>query len=217
MMCVDVTLVDRMINEAIENAFKNIKVQIPQSQINDAVVKFFTEKKWFLTEDGKKLDTYDLIRKFAMNTIGVAENGELKPEFLKIVQDEVAKLMIDKANIELSETSQDEFSEEPTIIERPLDTYSSGWVEGVTYAIECINNILKDEGNKFQFWQDNDHIINIVKRIDDESSERESTIKAEIKMDKTEQLKERFENLSPETKEALHTFFEYLDGKNVNI
>lgn len=217
MMCVDVTLVDRMINEAIENAFKNIKVQIPQSQINDAVVKFFTEKKWFLTEDGKKLDTYDLIRKFAMNTIGVAENGELKPEFLKIVQDEVAKLMIDKANVELSETSQDEFSEEPTIIERPLDTYSSGWVEGVTYAIECINNILKDEGNKFQFWQDNDHIINIVKRIDDESSERESTIKAEIKMDKTEQLKERFENLSPETKEALQTFFEYLDGKNVNI
>ena len=217
MMCVDVTLVDRMINEAIEDAFKNIKVQIPQSQINDAVVKFFTEKKWFLTEDGKKLDTYDLIRKFAMNTIGVAENGELKPEFLKIVQDEVAKLMIDKANIELSEKLQDESSEESTIIERPLDTYSSGWVEGVTYAIECINNILKDEGNKFQFWQDNDHIINIVKRIDDESSERESTIKAEIKMDKTEQLKERFENLSPETKEALQTFFEYLDGKNVNI
>lgn len=205
------------IEQAIAEKLKNIKVQIPQSQINDAVVKFFTEKKWFLTEDGKKLDTYDLIRKFAMNTIGVAENGELKPEFLKIVQDEVAKLMIDKANIEPSEKLQDESSEEPTIIERPLDTYSSGWVEGVTYAIECINNILKDEGNKFQFWQDNEHIINIVKRIDDESSERESTIKAEIKTDKTEQLKERFENLSPETKEALQTFFEYLDGKNVNI
>lgn len=81
------------VNKLVDKKLSEIKVRIPQEQINDAVVKFFTEKKWFLTEDGKKLDTYDLIRKFAMNTIGVAENGELKPELLKVVQAEVANII----------------------------------------------------------------------------------------------------------------------------
>jgi hypothetical protein len=81
------------VNKLVDKKMSEVKVRIPQEQINDAVVKFFTEKKWFLTEDGKKLDTYDLIRKFAMNTIGVADKGELNPEMLKIVQQEVANII----------------------------------------------------------------------------------------------------------------------------
>jgi hypothetical protein len=86
---------ERYVNKIVDKKLKETKVRIPQEQINNAVVKFFTEKKWFLTEDGKKLDTYDLIRKFAMNTIGVGENGELNPEMLKVVQEEVAKIIAD--------------------------------------------------------------------------------------------------------------------------
>lgn len=81
------------VNKLVDKKMSEVKVRIPQEQINNAVVKFFTEKKWFLTEDGKKLDTYDLIRKFAMNTIGVADKGELNPEMLKIVQQEVANII----------------------------------------------------------------------------------------------------------------------------
>jgi hypothetical protein len=44
---------NKYIDNRIADAISNLKVRIPQSQINDAVVKFFTEKKWFLTEDGK--------------------------------------------------------------------------------------------------------------------------------------------------------------------
>lgn len=95
---------DRYIDNRIADAISNLKVRIPQSQINDAVVKFFTEKKWFLTEDGKKVDTYDLIRKFAMNTIGIAENGKLNPEFLAIVQKEVANILAQKGLSDLEES-----------------------------------------------------------------------------------------------------------------
>jgi hypothetical protein len=90
------SMIDSAVQKRVKEELKNIKIRIPQEQINDAVVKFFTENKWFITKDGKKLDTFDLIRKFAMNTIGVAENGELNPEFLKIVQEEVAKIIAEQ-------------------------------------------------------------------------------------------------------------------------
>jgi hypothetical protein len=102
---------DKYIDNRIANAISNLKVRIPQSQINDAVVKFFTEKKWFLTEDGKKVDTYDLIRKFAMNTIGVAENGKLNPEFLAIVQKEVANILAKEGLANLYDKYEEDFDE----------------------------------------------------------------------------------------------------------
>ena len=89
-------MINQLVDERVNKKLKDIKVRIPQNQINDAVVKFFTEKKWFLTENGKKLDTYDLIRKFAMNTIGVAENGELNSEMLNVVQQEVGKILAEQ-------------------------------------------------------------------------------------------------------------------------
>lgn len=89
-------MINQLVDERVNKKLKDIKVQIPQEQINNAVVNFFTEKKWFLTENGKKLDTYDLIRKFAMNTIGIAENGELNSEMLNVVQQEVGKILADQ-------------------------------------------------------------------------------------------------------------------------
>lgn len=103
---------DRYIDKRIADAISNLKVRIPQSQINDAVVKFFTEKKWFLTEDGKKVDTYDLIRKFAMNTIGIAENGKLNPEFLAIVQKEVANILAKEGIANLYDKQDEDFDDD---------------------------------------------------------------------------------------------------------
>lgn len=103
---------NKYIDNRIADAISNLKVRIPQSQINDAVVKFFTEKKWFLTEDGKKVDTYDLIRKFAMNTIGIAENGKLNPEFLVIVQKEVANILAKEGIANLYDKYDEDFEDE---------------------------------------------------------------------------------------------------------
>ena len=126
------------IEQAIAEKLKNIKVQIPQSQINDAVVKFFTEKKWFLTEDGKKLDTYDLIRKFAMNTIGVAENGEIRDDLLKIVQSEVANI-IAKEGIKYNTNNTYTYNDD--ISEKLEDAYTTG----VTDTVNLINGYLSKE------------------------------------------------------------------------
>jgi hypothetical protein len=41
------------VDKLVDKKMSELKVRIPQEQINNAVVKFFTEKKWFLTEDGK--------------------------------------------------------------------------------------------------------------------------------------------------------------------
>ena len=103
---------NKYIDNRIADAISNLKVRIPQSQINDAVVKFFTEKKWFLTEDGKKVDTYDLIRKFAMDTIGIAENGKLNPEFLAIVQKEVANILAKEGIANLYNKYDEDFEDD---------------------------------------------------------------------------------------------------------
>lgn len=124
---------DKYIDNRIANAISNLKVRIPQSQINDAVVKFFTEKKWFLTEDGKKVDTYELIRKFAMNTIGIAENGKLNPEFLAIVQKEVANILAQKGltDLEFIGGGEDELEEEE------LPTEEEFFPEEFPEEVEC--------------------------------------------------------------------------------
>ena len=92
------TLPENEINKLIDERLKTFKpeVRILQEAINKAVKKYFDELVFTDEKTGKKCDTYDIIRKFAMDTIGVTENGQLSPEFVKIVRDEVASLVVDK-------------------------------------------------------------------------------------------------------------------------
>lgn len=194
------------IEQTIAEKLKNIKVQIPQSQINDAVVKFFTEKKWFLTEDGKKLDTYDLIRKFAMNTIGVAENGEIRDDLLKIVQSEVANIIakegINKYNTNSTYTYNDDISKK----------MENAYTAGVTDTVNLINEYLSKENYPFTVTIDDEFDINFKKKDTDKSQ-----TEPEQKADENEQLKERLWKCSPEAREALKIFFEYFDKKDADI
>jgi hypothetical protein len=201
------TLAEKLyIDQMIDEKLKNIKVQIPQSQINEAVVKFFTEKKWFLTEDGKKLDTYDLIRKFAMNTIGVAENGEIRDDLLKIVQNEVANIIakegISKYNTNNTYTYNNDISE------KLEDAYTTG----VTDTVNLINEYLNKENYPFTVTIDDEFDINFKKKDTDKpQTEPEQTV------DKNEQLKERFSKCSPEALEALKKLFIDFDKKDADI
>ena len=148
------------VNKLVDKKMSEVKVRIPQEQINAAVVKFFTEKKWFLTEDGKKLDTYDLIRKFAMNTIGVADKGELNPEMLKIVQQEVANIIAKEGLNNLNkngmyttytyntpeEESADEMTQAVNDIANEDAAYEQGWIDCAKIATVYLNSYFKMKG-----------------------------------------------------------------------
>lgn len=196
------------IDQMIDEKLKNIKVQIPQSQINDAVVKFFTEKKWFLTEDGKKLDTYDLIRKFAMNTIGVAENGEIRDDLLKIVQSEVANIIAKKGISISKHNTNNTYTYNDDISEKLENAYTTG----VTDTVNLINEYLSKENYPFTVTIDDEFDINVKKKDTDKSQ-----TETEQKADENEQLKERLSKCSPEALETLKTFFEYFDKKDADI
>lgn len=136
------------VNKLVDKKMSDVKVRIPQEQINNAVVKFFTEKKWFLTEDGKKLDTYDLIRKFAMNTIGVADNGELNPEMLKIVQQEVANIIAKEGLDKYKANNNNMYT---------WTTYTSDKKEEITDntdETQAMQDIVNEEAAYEQGWTD---------------------------------------------------------------
>jgi hypothetical protein len=181
---VDSAELEKMINQLVDarvnKKLKDIKVQIPQEQINNAVVKFFTEKKWFLTENGKKLDTYDLIRKFAMNTIGVSENGELNSEMLNVVQQEVGKILADQIyNNAKNKVSVDTgckcggncackghtdvepvlAKDDDIVTEYEEQAYNDGYSDGKIDAVNEINNMLADYDTGFNIWWDGDKIM----------------------------------------------------------
>ena len=121
------------IKNIVAEEFKNRKVQISQKQINEAIIKFFNENKYIITQDGKKLDTYDLIRKFAMETIGLIKNGEINPEFLKIVREEVANIIAKEGLKSYNQNST---------IKDSYDEYNKGVIDGIKYAIDSINKKL---------------------------------------------------------------------------
>ena len=117
------------IMDMIDKEFKTRKVRIPQEQINEAVKKYLAES---IGSD----DTYDLIRKFAMDTIGITENGKMNPEFLEIVRREVANL-IAKEGIKEQHTCN--CKNEKYGVE-----YDKGVLAGIKYAIESLNKKLVD-------------------------------------------------------------------------
>lgn len=176
-------MINQLVDERVNKKLQDIKVRIPQKQINDAVVKFFTEKKWFLTENGQKLDTYDLIRKFAMNTIGVAENGELNSEMLNIVQQEVGKILAEQIynnakNKEATDSCQcggncvckEHTDEESGITDEELEelaysdydeeqAYNDGYSDGKIDAVNEINKMLADYDTGFNICWDGDKMM----------------------------------------------------------
>jgi hypothetical protein len=188
-------MINQLVDERVNKKLKDIKVKIPQEQINNAVVKFFTEKKWFLTENGKKLDTYDLIRKFAMNTIGVSENGELNSEMLNVVQQEVGKILADqiynnaKNNVSVDTSCKcggncackGHTDEEPVltedndiITEYEEQAYNDGYSDGKIDAVNEINKMFADYDTGFNICWDGDKMMlsNKCNKSGSESNEK---------------------------------------------
>lgn len=66
-------------------------------RINKAIDKKFTDV------NGNKLDIYELVRKFAMETIGITEKGKLNPEFIKLIKDKVAQFLAEEGLEEIEE------------------------------------------------------------------------------------------------------------------
>lgn len=66
-------------------------------RVNKAIEKKFTDI------NGNKIDVYELIRKFTMETIGITEKGKLNPEFIKLIKDKVAQILAEEGIEEIEE------------------------------------------------------------------------------------------------------------------
>jgi len=77
-----------------------------EDRVNKAVTKMFTDV------NGNKLDIYELVRKFAMETIGITEKGKLNPEFIQLIRKEVAHILAEEGLEEIGEEDEDDFSDE---------------------------------------------------------------------------------------------------------
>lgn len=124
--------------------FINELTKIIEEKVNKAVNKMFTDV------NGKKLDTYDLVRKFAMETIGVTENGKLKPEFLKVVREEVANIIVKKGleedsinDIECDEDCECECNECDAYDEGYDNGYNDGYTDGLHNCANTLNTYFK--------------------------------------------------------------------------
>jgi hypothetical protein len=203
---VDERLIEKIVDKKVNERLK--KVRIPSEAINNAVVKFFTEKSWFLTKDGKKLDTYDLIRKFAMNTIGVAENGEINPEFLKIVREEMAKIIAETSVNATKECKCNDCKCEEDKCNVEEVTYSAddldeAWFDGVDYAIAEVNAMLENGKYDIKFSIDDDY--NIVP----DKIEVEDKTKTEVE----NSIEDFTKSLTPEQVELITKLKSLLDIK----
>jgi hypothetical protein len=81
-------LVDRMVT----NRLKNLKIQIPQNEMDESIREFFRTNKQIPLKD-KTVDIYDLIREYTLEAIGLNKNGEVSEQFRKILQEEVANII----------------------------------------------------------------------------------------------------------------------------
>lgn len=74
---------------------------IIEDRVNKAIDKKFTDV------NGNKLDVYELVRNFAMETIGITEKGKLNPEFIKIIREEVARILAEEGLEEIDEDDEE--------------------------------------------------------------------------------------------------------------
>ena len=218
----------KIIDKCVEERMKKIKVRIPSEQINNSVVKFFTEKKWFLTKDGKKLDTYDLIRKFAMNTIGVAENGEINPEFLKIVREETAKIIIDQAmkqentvsaNPEKTLKNEDTSCDEPEATEQMISNFTeedleNEYCEGFQSAVSDINKLLKTHNYGCRFNINEDMQIELVELGERKMHECKCGDDCDCDKSFEKKAEEFFQQLTPEQQKLINSLKTLIEDLN---
>lgn len=217
---VDKETLTKIIDKCVEERMKKIKVRIPSEQINNSVVKFFTEKKWFLTEDGKKLDTYDLIRKFAMNTIGVAENGEINPEFLKIVREETAKIIIEQAMKQENAVNANDEKDledalyddsEEFITEEDLE---NEYCEGFQSAVADINKLLKAYNYGCRFNINEDMQIELVELGKRKINECKCGDDCACDKSFEEKAEEFFQQLTPEQQKLINSLKTLIENLN---
>lgn len=129
--------------------------KIVDEKVTKAVNKMFTDV------NGNKLDTYELVRKFAMETIGVTAHGKLNPEFLKVVREEVANILA-KEGIE--ELDKSDFVTDCDDCEKCDKLYHGGYQEGIIEGILRTTHIVNqyfNENNidsKISITNDNQHL-----------------------------------------------------------
>lgn len=74
------------IQDQIKEYFNKNKIQINKNDIKKCLREILAED--FANEG----DTYDIVRNFALEAIGVKENGKINPEFVKLVRQEMANV-----------------------------------------------------------------------------------------------------------------------------
>lgn len=74
------------IQDQIKEYFNKNKVQINKNDIKKCLREILAED---FENEG---DTYDIVRDFALEAIGVKENGKINPEFVKLVRQEMANI-----------------------------------------------------------------------------------------------------------------------------
>jgi len=142
-------LVDRMVT----NRLKNLKIQIPQNEMDESIREFFRTNKQIPLND-KTVDIYDLIREYTLEAIGINKNGEISEQFRKILQEEVANI-IAKEGLKnscnyTSLTTEPIEQNEDHAIEYPTDdelgyAYDEGYQVGKNDTLFRINAVFAKE------------------------------------------------------------------------
>jgi hypothetical protein len=151
---IDNTLIDdyiNAINEAANKKLKQIeeaKVRIPKSAIQEEIFYFFKNHDK-IKINGYSIDTYDLIRKFAMDTIGLTDNGEMSEEFLDVVRKEVANILIKESKVC------------ETFVNREQEAYLRGMRDVITHLNKSFEKSAHDELKNVRIINSDDKIDGI--------------------------------------------------------
>ena len=123
---------------------ENLK-PIVEAMVEKTMIKLLTEHRVVFTKNGKKMDTYDLIRNFALEAIGISENGKINPELLKVVREEVANIIAKEGlkNVNKPVIDNTEDDEED---ENCCTAYHDGYEDGYNTAIDDANELISAIG-----------------------------------------------------------------------
>lgn len=136
------------LSELTKRFQENLK-PIVEAIVEKTMIKILTEHHVVFTKNGKKIDTYDLIRNFALEAIGISENGKVNPELLKVVREEVANIIakeglknVNKSVKPVTDNTNTEDEED----ENCCAAYHDGYEDGYNTAIDDANELISAIG-----------------------------------------------------------------------
>jgi hypothetical protein len=200
-------LVDRMVT----NRLKNLKIQIPQNEMDESIREFFRTNKQIPLKD-KTVDIYDLIREYTLDAIGLNKNGEVSEQFRKILQEEVANI-IAKEGLKNScnYTSLKTDTIEPIEQFEDLDdelgyAYDEGYQVGKNDTLNRINAVFAKECPGFNIVYNEEEDQYSVSTVDMRKQKQEEPKQTTVNFKEVEDVKtpqEQKEELTVEDLEKL--------------